>query len=313
MTNDKLLHKWLNNTLSAEELEIFQKRPEYDSLSRVYKHTENLSSPKLNTEAMLQTILASPKSTALTKSKGSTLNPPRTSTILKKKSKSFSKWMKAGIAASILVLAGYLVMAPTAQDMVNIQLAAGQVKSGKFPDDSRFVLSGNSTLSYDNNSWHKARTVNLKGEANFSVYKGEPFKVMTTEGSIEVLGTKFTVISRDGHFEVKCKEGSVLVKTKKGHTEEVLKPGEMLSIDNDGTFINLRENISRFKNAPLKDAMTVMEKKFRIVFYNTEIDTEQILTCNFQHKNLNQALKTTMTPLGIKYETFGNGQIRIFK
>ena len=52
MTNDKLFHKWVNNTISEDELKIFKLRPEYDGLVDLYRQTENLSGPDIDTEKM---------------------------------------------------------------------------------------------------------------------------------------------------------------------------------------------------------------------------------------------------------------------
>lgn len=313
MTNDELLHKWLENTISKEELNIFKKRPEYESLKTLYRRTEHMAGPSMDKEAMLKSILAVPKSPTL-----STHNTNAKSHLPKNEPKvrSLSTWFKLGIAASVILVAGYfLFLTPTTQNLVSYQIAEGRIKKGKLPDGSKFTISGNSTISFDSIGWQKARTLNLEGEASFAVLRGTTFTVKTPDVSVEVLGTEFTVTSRGGDFEVKCKSGSVQVKGKNGKTEEVLKPGESVSMTKAGKFTNLRQDISRFKNVPLEEAMAILEKKFRIVFYNQNdiIDTKQLLTCNFQHNNLNQALKTTLSPLGIKYETFGPGQIRIFK
>jgi len=49
----------------------------------------------------------------------------------------------------------------------------------------------------------------LFGKAYFDVDKGKTFTVKTDLGTVQVLGTRFDVESRDSIFKVVCYEGSV--------------------------------------------------------------------------------------------------------
>ena len=57
MVNDEILHKWINEELTEEELQSFKLRPEYDSLVSLYKNTEGLAAPTFNGGVMLSEIL----------------------------------------------------------------------------------------------------------------------------------------------------------------------------------------------------------------------------------------------------------------
>lgn len=59
---------------------------------------------------------------------------------------------------------------------------------------------------------YNTNEIELKyGEVYFEVNKGQNFKIKTSEGFVEVLGTKFNVKSNDNVLHVKCFEGRVKV------------------------------------------------------------------------------------------------------
>ena len=185
MTNDELLHKWVNGTITAEELEVFKLRPEYPSLVALYEQTTELSAPDFKQEAMLATILKQEK-------KG--LKPERGRRLF------INRVWKYGVAASLLIIAGWFLFSRLNSEVL-FQTANGERTQGALPDGSTFVLNADSRLSYDKNNWGTARKISLTGEAFFSVQKGAVFSVETPTGSVQVLGTKFNVWSRNNLLE----------------------------------------------------------------------------------------------------------------
>lgn len=88
--------------------------------------------------------------------------------------------------------------------------SGGQSKSFRLPDNSRVVLSANSSISYSKYFWKRKLT--MQGEAYFEVKKGKKFTVKTNEGSVSVLGTRFQVIQKNNQLDVSCYEGEVAYK-----------------------------------------------------------------------------------------------------
>lgn len=297
MLNDELLHKWISGELTEAELEIFRQRPEYEELVRVYKHTSDLTPPNFDKDAMLSKILQSAPSKIQ-----SPVNPGR---------RLFLSWMKYAAAACILLIGGWLVYSYLGKD-VTYNIARGKTKEGVLPDNSTFVLNAESTLKYDTWSWKKERSLELTGEAFFTVTPGSKFTVNTPTGSVQVLGTKFDVWSREGALDVKCSHGKVAVLDKDGAFLAELKQYDAIRItpgqspekyeipgEDQATWT---QGITKLRKVPLATVLLELERQFDIKIHKDGINTGEVISCNFQHKDLGLALQTALSPLGLKYD-----------
>jgi len=299
MKNDELLHKWINKTISNEELAVFKQRPEYDSLVEIYKNTEHLSAPSFDEDKMLTDILNEKKTPNVKTDEG--------------KRVFLSNWMKYAAAAALLLfgLAWFLRSNAVSPSLGGYATVSGEKIDGKLPDGSTFVLNAESDLDYKEYNWHKDRRIGLEGEAFFSVKKGSKFTVITPNGSVQVLGTKFNVRSRGKTLEVSCQEGKVAVLTKDGKEIDQLNPTDAIRIVdnqvNDKWKFQATEKaswvdgISKFKKVPLVVVLDELERQYEIEIKRNDIDTNEILSCNFQHENLELALKTTLGPLKVQH------------
>lgn len=300
MTNDELLHKWIAQTISAEELEVFKLRPEYDSLIELYSNTDNLQGPTLDQDSMLNTILSTAKVDKA---------PKLTDQNTNSKTLKMSTWVKLGVAACLLFIAGYFanfVLSPTAQ-LIEYNLAADQKIEGILPDNSAFTLYENSKLYYDQNEWPKNRILNLEGVAYFMVNKGTTFTVKTDLGNVQVLGTQFKVKAVDNLLQVNCNEGMVSVSSK-NHKEfsEQLKEGEYCLIDSKGMTITKKLNLTKLRKVTVKQALNELSNRYKVNFETGGIDLQEELSCNFGHDDLKLALKTSLSTLGINHTISGN-------
>lgn len=100
-----------------------------------------------------------------------------------------------GLALMLLLPASLaLRQAPVAYWFADIRTGTGQWHTQQLPDGSRISLDGHSAVNVDFNS--ASRTVHLlSGEILVDVAKDaqRPFRVVTGDGSIRALGTRFTV------------------------------------------------------------------------------------------------------------------------
>lgn len=305
MKNDTLLHKWYNKTISKEELEEFKKRPEYASLVDIDRETSDLKGPEVDTELMLTDILASKKSTTNHKKAQTTSSQAKT--------RSLSTWIKYGVAASVLLLAGYF-MIPTTNNMVTYDIAQAQQVEGTLPDQSTFVLQGNSKLEYDKDTWSANRNIILDGEAFFSVKKGSSFTVETPTGKVVVLGTQFAVVSTDNKFNVECTEGKVSVRPlTDGQNEIILGAGESFRQTIDGPTIIKQIGLTKMKDAALYLVTKELSNQFGLTITPENLNMEEKVTCNFQHTDIRQALKTTVTPLGVQYKILEDNNVKLYR
>ena len=106
----------------------------------------------------------------------------------------------------------------------------GEKTKVELPDKSVITVNAESEISYDQNTWKNNKEVNLVGEAFFEVISKGSFEVVTTQGVISVLGTKFNIRQRGDYFEVKCFEGVVRV-TSDDFSEELAAGDNLRSVN----------------------------------------------------------------------------------
>ena len=307
MIDDEILHKWIDGSISEEELAQFKRRPEFESLNRLFKQTEVMATPEFDDEAMLRRILDTRKATK-------TISDNR-----KKNSVLLSPWFRYGIAACILIIGGFIFW-PTNENPIIIS-QVGEQKSGRLPDGSVYTLNANSQISYSRKGYKTSRKVTLMGEAFFNVKEGESFVLQTDQGSVSVLGTEFNVISRESQFDVACTEGMVEVKFVGKREVVALSAGDACRLSSSGR-IELRDSkgstswlngITKLKDVPLSIALESLENQFEIVIELENIDINDLISVNFPHDNLDQALMSITVPLGLSYSVDDNNQVTISK
>ena len=162
----------------------------------------------------------------------------------------------------------------------SISAAMGEHASLTLPDGSAVYLNADSKVSYKPLLWFAGRDVKLTGEAFFEVEKGRSFSVKCDAGSVEVLGTKFNVFSRDDKFDVVCTSGSVKVALKGAETDAIIigagesvKEGigkKLRKADiSDGQYTPLwMERRFSFNSAPLTDVLKEIERQYNVSIKN---------------------------------------------
>ena len=297
MKNDHLLHKWLNNEATEEELEQLKADPEYASYAQIADASSDFEIPEMNAETNFEAISNKTKSVHQ-------LNKPKVFSIV---------WKVAAVFA--LILAGYYYT--TTLD-TSIKTEIAQTETFSLPDASEVILNSGSKITYNKKNWNHVRELFLDGEAYFKVTKGNKFSVKTSEGIVTVLGTKFNVCARDGLFTVVCYEG--LVSVAFNDTLLKLPAGEKVQIEKGKSTINgAAENPqpvwlskeSNFENVPFSLVLKEVERQYPIKISVKDVDTEKRFTGTFTHKNLDLALKSICEPLQLNYKINNNGVVTI--
>ncbi len=297
MEKDYLLHKWLNNEATPEELEQLKADPEYASYVQIATASSNFGVPKMDSEANFEAI-------------SNQLKPVRQ---LHKPNIFSVVWKVAAIFA--VLLSGYYYIS-TLDTSVKTEIA--QTETFSLPDNSEVVLNAGSKIRYNKKNWSDSRELSLDGEAYFKVKKGNKFSVKTVEGIVSVLGTQFNVFARDGFFEVSCYEG--LVSVAFNDTLVKVPAGSKIQIENGKLAINeTAENASpiwlasesNFENAPLPIVLKEVERQYPVKVNLEDIDSEKRFTGSFTHENLDLALKAICEPLQLNYNINKNGVVSI--
>ena len=142
---------------------------------------------------------------------------------------------------------------------VVLRVGVGGLYKVLLKDGTIVFLNSNSELSYKGD-FLKNRILTLKGEAFFEVAKRQQagmkqeFIVLTEKQRIAVLGTKFNVLSREGAEQTVLTEGSIALKSIKSGKNELLIPGEMAMLDDQGSIgktIAITEDYTSWKDGNL--------------------------------------------------------------
>lgn len=100
-------------------------------------------------------------------------------------------------------------------------------------DGTSVWVNANSELKFPTKFNESDRKVYLKGEAYFEVAKDakRPFYVVTSNGTVKVLGTHFNVSAYGNSSKTTLSEG--LVEVSKAGQSEIIKPGQKVEIKGD--------------------------------------------------------------------------------
>jgi len=297
MDKNYLIQKWLENDLTAEELDAFN---------------------ALDDSAFLKEIIQEGK-----RFKGQ--NPTRVldfenleKEIFKHKKKTFN-WTKVitkFAAVFVLSFGLYFLFDKDQQNSFTTQIA--QTEQVILPDNSVVRLNELSQINYNNKNWNKERSIKLSGEAYFKVAKGKRFDVNTKFGTVRVLGTKFNVTARDSIFSVICYEGLVQVNYNNKTTK--LPAGKAFRIINgkpeDFTVVVVQpewlQNMKVFEQAKIGDVFAAIESHYKIQIIADDIDGSILFTGAFELDNLDNALKAATQTLKLTYE-MQNAKVAIIR
>ncbi|MEP0265930.1 FecR family protein [Dokdonia sp.] len=287
-TDDTFLGRWIAGELSEEERIAFEKSESYKQFDLINKESQLLEAPSIDTNAALQKVKA-----RLGKQEK------------KPKVVSIKRWY--AIAATVIILVGLGIFLQSSKTYTT---GIGEKMTVTLADGSTVDLNANSTLSHKRFFWDSNKEVSLIGEGYFTVTKGDSFKVHTSQGTIAVLGTQFTIKDRS-IFEVKCYEGRIqFTDINDTFTSKILTKGMSISIVDD-TLIedSFEENApiwksgtSEFIDQPISVILEELMNYYPITFEYATIDATRLFTGTFTHNNLEKALQATLVPMGITYK-----------
>lgn len=222
-----------------------------------------------------------------------------------KQIKSGVQWLRVAgvsVAASIaLLIAFWFFTAGT-----TISTDSSETVVYRLPDDSRVILHDGSAVSFPKYFW--TRKVRLTGEAYFEVVKGNRFRVVTSRGDVEVLGTRFLVEDKNDRLHVQCFQGSV--RTHFDKQKWLLEPGmqftgqnhaaEKTALEDRPEYPDFAKFKRSFSNVPLTTVVKEIED-----FFGVKIRLEGIKGKSFsgtiQSGNLDHVLQIVSQSLMLNY------------
>ncbi|EDP71752.1 possible anti-sigma factor [Flavobacteriales bacterium ALC-1] len=284
-TDDTFLGRWIAGELSEEELVAFKETEAYKQFIIINNESQLLDGPDIDTEKALKTVKQRIGQKHL-------------------KPKTIKLWQAISVAA-ILIIAMNLLL-NSSKTYTN---GIGESQIIVLEDGSEINLNANSSLSLKRFFWSNDKTVNLEGEAYFTINKGDDFKVETAKGTIKVLGTEFNVKDRS-YFEVKCFEGRVeFIPNNDSSSSRILTKGKQVIIKDTKIedlifkeeFPSWTKGISKFDEKPMYLVLEELTQYFDINFESTNININRLYSGSFNHIDLDLALKATLVPMGINY------------
>lgn len=144
------------------------------------------------------------------------------------------------IAASFLLVVGSVLYLLRPQDPFTTIVASSTESTITLPDGSSVEVSPNAQIKFLTEEAFVAgddRVVYLEGEAVFDVVKdaSKPFKVVTGETSVGVLGTVFRYKAEGEYSESENLEGQVNFSVNADpDVAQILNPGDKASYEGDG-------------------------------------------------------------------------------
>ena len=178
-----------------------------------------------------------------------------------------------------------------------IMTAAAEQKTVELPDGSVVTINPSSSIRFKNR-WNKKedRVVWLQGEAFFEVAKKmetrQKFQVVTSDLTVEVLGTIFHINSQTKQTSVYLKEGKIAFSLKEQPEQvKTMAPGERLTFSAKDKKLQLdRSKTASLPATSWKDGTLIFDKPTPLAdilreieaIYSIQFDVKD--TTNFQRR-----------------------------
>ena len=172
-------------------------------------------------------------------------------------------------------------------------------------------------ILFSKKNWAENRSINLMGEASFDVTEGNTFIVESKQGSIEVLGTQFTVNDRDNFYELLCFSGKVKWSSSQ-FEERIVEEGFGITISNGSISeisspesIDWLMNESSFYDVDFKIVIEEFERQFDVEVIGKNKIAPGTFNGRFKHDSLENAARTIFESMDVQYEIDDQGNILI--
>lgn len=292
---DAILAQWLNGDISAEEAKKHLSDDEFLKYQQIIGEVDEWI-PDTDTQ------IFDPQEVLNSKKEGKVIK--------------LVSWKYASVAAAIVLAIFVGQSLWQSLSIIEHQTAFGETKSIDLPDGtSTIILSANSEVSWKKSDWRKGkRRISLKGKAYIEVPEKGSFDVVTTEGTVAVLGTRFVVHQIEQALHAVCYEGRVRATSKDNKTIELSKGESSLFFEgiwNPKKLFNIdypewiKDHIT-FDNAPLKLVIDELASNYGLTIEIGSINLARRFTGSIPKDNLSQSLKIIFPTLGITYRLEDN-------
>lgn len=303
----KVVDRYLNNELTADEKENFDKWLNYITDDNAF---ESISKTELqNIDNRIQ------------KNLNHHISVTRNSI---KHKRSFYSTPFLKIAASVIFFAIAFVFLRYGinviydrQNFITVECTKGKISKVILPDASIIWLKGASSITYPVQFETHTRNIDMKGEALFEITKDKAHPFVIHCGSLvtEVLGTSFNIKQQSNEIEVRVLTGRVHLTAN--NTEPVtiyplqkavfhqhknrilknMKPDSSTSFLTAGTEYNMK-----FHDTPVNQVVTRIEKKFDVhITTKKPMTNTALLTADLTDQSLQNSITMISQALNIPF------------
>ena len=221
------------------------------------------------------------------------------------------RWSLAAAATFALV-----IWLSSALAVNKVIVHAGEQKEVSLPESSIVTVNAGSKMSYNNRGFRIEREIRLEGEAFFQVNPGTQFTVITTQGTVTVLGTSFNVVSRPGQFEVSCYTGKVRVQQglndkveitsgEKCYAEKLKEKLKLKTFDASSTSPDWTQGKFTFEDQPLSVVFGELERQYDVTVKLAPGIADLRYTGLFESGDLEEALTLITWPRQLNAQISG--------
>ncbi|MDO9255844.1 MAG: FecR domain-containing protein [Bacteroidales bacterium] len=321
-----LITRYFSGETTEEELRLLSEwlkaDPQNEQLFIQFKITWQL----IERQKLNSSLNTDQEWTALQKKMGASVSEipkgPKVITLNQKPAKSLASYWKIAASVTILLAASFLLYfnLTKLQDVVVAAQATNSVHV--LPDGTVVSLHAGSEIKYASSFDSKKRKVELKGEAYFEVAHdiSKPFVVASGDARVEVLGTKFNVISNTaaGTMEVVLTSGKVSAFFKRSPQKNVLlNPGEkaVLMVDQrliskstntDPNYMAWKTKVLLFDNETLAQVLNTLQNVYQTpVTLADPALSECRVTASFDGQSLESVLQVIKETLDLQVKQNG--------
>ncbi len=317
MNLDNIFANFFNNTASKEELENLERwKAESDENIKALKEMENIW--KLSDD--MKEYKSFNTSKALMKVNSKIVDQELAKET--QKPKSIIRYLMP-LAASLVLIAAVVWGVQNFQSgeaRITQYVAEQEVKNITLEDNSIITLDKEAKINLVS-SFENTRDVEVEGRVYFDVSKDKmrPFKIITENGTISVLGTQFVVESDLNSTIVYLKEGEVSFT----HNSRVVQllPGDAVRSDDQGitkfkvlitNIDSWRSNTLSFEKTKVSDLFQTLSKHFdlELDIKNKGFQFDCSISSTYNNMGIKEILDELKLVFDIKY-TLKNGRLTI--
>lgn len=190
---------------------------------------------------------------------------------------STSVWIRLAAALVVVLVSSGLFMRFFERQ---VACDSGEHLTHQLPDGSTVELNSGSSISYHPFWWRLSRSLDFEGEAFFQVQKGKRFVVESERANTQVLGTSFTIYSRDADYRVVCHTGKVQVRDSNSDQSAFLLPNQIAQLQANGRFeLKVKEvlpdptpwksRIFEYRGTNLNEVIEEIERQYDVLIHST--------------------------------------------